>query len=428
MKKKLWMTFGPILVALLLFSFILFGPSAIFGGVSEQAVRDSATSMNQTSLQGNILQKRAMEENYLPLFGSSELSRLSAFHPSVFLGKYEPTYKTYLMGRPGTQSLQHFLDANMLGDSLKGKKIVFILSPQWFKQDGVGNGGFGANFSPLQAYYFALQTEKPTPEIKYAAKRLLEFQVVKDDVILSHLLKNKLLPPNKKPANAKFFRKLGELKYKLLMRKDELTAKHIRKSKQEQIDKGIAKLPETLDFKTLDKLALQTAEKQTADVPFHIKRKVYRSKLKPNMKKLVKQAQKLRYDRSPEYVDLQLLLDTFKKQGADVLVINQPLNGEWIDYSGMDKPMIESYYRNSERIVKENGFRYLSLQSKQDKPYYMEDTSHVNWRSWVIVDKRLQAFLAAPKPNHYPKGLSISEVQKEYGNHNLPHIIEGKTK
>lgn len=418
MKKKLWMTFGPVLIALLLFSFILFGPSAIFGGVSEKAVSESATSMNQISLQGNILQKKAMEENYIPIFGSSELSRISAFHPSSFLQKYEPAYKTYLIGRPGTQSLQHFLDADMLGNSLRGKKVIFVLSPQWFKPTGIGNGGFGANFSPLQAYHFALQSGKVTPDVRYAVKRLLAFQVIKDDVILSSLLKSKLAPAGKKPLlKDKILHQIGKINYKMLKRKDELTAKKVRKSKQALVDKGVAKLPDTLNFKTLDKMAYKEAKKATGNRPFHMKKKVYEKKFKPNMKKLVKQARNLRYDRSPEYADFQLLLHTFKKQGADVLVINQPFNGEWVNYSGINKQMIKNYYRNISQIVKANGVEYLSLQDKQNKPYYMEDTAHVNWRSWVLVDKKIKSFLANSTPKNYSKSPSIKTIQKKYGTH-----------
>jgi len=76
MKKKLWMTLGPIIVAFAIFLFILFGPGALFGGVSGKTVNQSASSMEKKVIQGVALQKKALDEgNYVPFFGSSELSR-----------------------------------------------------------------------------------------------------------------------------------------------------------------------------------------------------------------------------------------------------------------------------------------------------------------------------------------------------------------
>ncbi|MBC8844953.1 D-alanyl-lipoteichoic acid biosynthesis protein DltD, partial [Escherichia coli] len=52
MKKKLWMTFGPLLVAFAVFLFVLFGPSSLFSKVSSETVEKSATSMNESVIQG----------------------------------------------------------------------------------------------------------------------------------------------------------------------------------------------------------------------------------------------------------------------------------------------------------------------------------------------------------------------------------------
>ncbi|EUJ31957.1 D-alanine esterification of lipoteichoic acid and wall teichoic acid [Listeria cornellensis FSL F6-0969] len=58
MKKKIWMTFGPLLIAGAVFLFILFGPSSIFGGVSTNTVKKSATSMNPVVVQGVAIQQK----------------------------------------------------------------------------------------------------------------------------------------------------------------------------------------------------------------------------------------------------------------------------------------------------------------------------------------------------------------------------------
>ncbi|MBC2346423.1 D-alanyl-lipoteichoic acid biosynthesis protein DltD [Listeria welshimeri] len=402
MKKKLWMTFGPLLVAFAVFLFVLFGPSSLFSHVSSETVEKSATSMNENVIQGLDIQKEALKEgNYLPIYGSSELSRVDQFHPSVVSKKYKQGYTPFLLGRPGTQSLSHFLDVNALGDSLKGKKVVVVLSPQWFQPKGVSEPSFGANFSPLHAYKFALEDTKNTPERRYAAERLLSFQVVQSDETLKNLLENIITKSPKKPHDPKLTTMAGNLELKILERKDDLESKFITGSKQNRIDKELKSLPEKLDYQHLDDLAKETGQKNIGNNPFHVKEKYYEKKIKPIEAKLKDSRKNLSYDESPEYGDLQLLMDAFKKVGADVIFINPPINGKWVDYIGMDKQGLDKYYAKTKQQIERQGFKYFSLEQYQNDPYYLEDTIHLSWRGWVQIDKVLADFVKEPIQTNY---------------------------
>ncbi|MBC2252187.1 D-alanyl-lipoteichoic acid biosynthesis protein DltD [Listeria welshimeri] len=402
MKKKLWMTFGPLLVAFAVFLFVLFGPSSLFSHVSSETVEKSATSMNENVIQGLDIQKEALKDgNYLPIYGSSELSRVDQFHPSVVSKKYKQGYTPFLLGRPGTQSLSHFLDVNALGNSLKGKKVVVILSPQWFQPKGVSEPSFGANFSPLHAYKFALEDTKNTPERRYAAERLLSFQVVQSDETLKNLLENIITKGPKKPHDPKLTTMAGNLELKILERKDDLESKFITGSKQNRIDKELKSLPEKLDYQHLDDLAKETGQKNIGNNPFHVKEKYYEKKIKPIEAKLKDSRKNLSYDESPEYGDLQLLMDAFKKVGADVIFINPPINGKWVDYIGMDKQGLDKYYAKTKQQIESQGFKYYSLEQYQNDPYYLEDTIHLSWRGWVQIDKVLADFVKEPVQTNY---------------------------
>ncbi|WP_099223254.1 D-alanyl-lipoteichoic acid biosynthesis protein DltD [Listeria costaricensis] len=404
MKKKLWMTFGPILVSGILFLFLLFGPSALFDHVSSQTVKKSATSMSENVIQGELIQKKAIDSgNYLPIFGSSELSRVDMFHPSVYAQKYGKDYTPFLIGRPGTQSLSHYLDINALGSSLKGKKVVFILSPQWFQPKGEDQNLFGANFSPLQAYTFALSDSKPTAERRYAAKRLLEFNTVKSDSILKNQLENIAANGPKKPHNEKLTRAAAEVQYKVLVRRDELESKIVSDSKQGKVDKGASALPSGLSYEQLDQLAKETGQESTGNNPFQIKQGYYDKKVKPIEDKLKDSRKDLSYVESPEYGDLQLVMDAFKRAGADVLFINPPINGKWVDYIGMNHEMLAEYYQKVGDQIRSNGFQYVSMEQYQNDPYFLEDPIHLSWRGWVQVDKAIDQFMKQPSPSSYPK-------------------------
>ncbi|WP_163652355.1 D-alanyl-lipoteichoic acid biosynthesis protein DltD [Listeria sp. PSOL-1] len=403
MKKKLWMTFGPVLVAGLVFLFILFGPSALFNGVSNKTIEKSATSMNEGVIQGQLIQDDAFsKKEYLPIFGSSELSRIDMFHPSVYSQKYNKGYTPFLIGRAGTQSLTHYLNINSLGTQLKGKKVVFILSPQWFQPKGVNAGHFGINFSPLQAYKFALEDKKETPERRYAARRLLQYKVVQNDTTLKSLLENIATPGPNKPNDETFTRLSAKFQYAILTRKDELESKFVTGSREEMVENGIKNLPGNLSYEKLDQLAIEAGKANTGNNEFNIKQKYYDKKIKPIYDKLTDSRRSLSYAQSPEYADLQLVMDAFKQAGADVLFVNPPINGKWIDFIGMNRKELSLYYQKTQAMVEQNGFKYVSLEKFTDDPYFLEDPIHLSWRGWVQIDKAIDQFRQTKKPAFYP--------------------------
>ncbi|MBC2034694.1 D-alanyl-lipoteichoic acid biosynthesis protein DltD [Listeria booriae] len=414
MKKKLWMTFGPLLIAGAVFLFILFGPSSLFGGVSNGTVKKSATSMSPTVVQGVAIQQKMLttDKTYLPIFGSSELSRVDPFHPNVFAEKYKRGYTPFLIGRPGTQSLSHYLDIKAMGNELKGKKVVFVLSPQWFQPAGVDDGHFGGNFSPLQAYKFAMADEPPTPERRYAAKRLLTYKVVQNNTTLATLLEN-IASPGPKTDVSMFTKLAAEAEMKVLQRKDDLESKVIEGSRQDKVDKQQKDLPETLNYTELDNLAAEYGESKVGDNPFFIKDSYYKKKIEPTINQLQNSRTNLSYDESPEYDDLQLVMDAFKSVGADVLFINPPVNGAWYDYIGASREKLQLYYDKSGEQVKKQGFHYYDMSRYSDTPYFLEDTIHLSWRGWVAIDKEIDAFMKdKTKPTYHktPKQYYIKKA------------------
>lgn len=105
------------------------------------------------------------DPTYLPIYGSSELSRLDEFHPSNYFQVNNEGFTPYLVGKGGSQSLIHSLNFAAHMDQLKGKKIVFIVSPQWFIKRGSDEQHFAPNYSALQGLDLAFN-DQIDPEIK----------------------------------------------------------------------------------------------------------------------------------------------------------------------------------------------------------------------------------------------------------------------
>ncbi|MGR5869379.1 D-alanyl-lipoteichoic acid biosynthesis protein DltD [Bacillus pacificus] len=91
-------------------------------------------------------QKMLENSQYLPMYGSSEFLRMDAYHPSNYFKVNPAGFTPYLIGIGGTQSLAHILNMTSTMDELEGKKVVFVLSPQWFTKTGVSQRGFYEQF------------------------------------------------------------------------------------------------------------------------------------------------------------------------------------------------------------------------------------------------------------------------------------------
>ncbi|HFQ6235579.1 TPA: D-alanyl-lipoteichoic acid biosynthesis protein DltD, partial [Listeria monocytogenes] len=147
--------------------------------------------------------------------------------------------------------------------------------------------------------------------------------------------------------------------------------------------------------------AKETGERSTGNNPFQVKEHYYQKKIKPIEGKLKNSRKDLRYDQSPEFADLQLLMDAFKKAGADVIFINPPINGKWIDYIGMDKQGLDDYYAKTKEQIESQGFRYYSLEEYQNDAFFLEDPIHLSWRGWVKIDQVLADFVKEPMQTNY---------------------------
>ncbi|MGO3733324.1 MAG: D-alanyl-lipoteichoic acid biosynthesis protein DltD [Vagococcus sp.] len=391
-KKKLVQAIGPFLVAILILGVIIYSPIKLFSKPSSKAVHESASSMSVNVLKGNALKNEAMStEHYLPFFGSSELSRVNALHPSVLAKKYHRNYEPFLLGAPGTQSMTHFFMMNSMSSELKNRKAVFVISPQWFVKEGVGDPMFSLFYSPLQTYQWLKDLDTVTENDTYLAKRLLTFNSIKTDTQMKLIL-NKVA---KGESLSSLDKKNASYKFKVLLKEDMLFSKVGIKSKSEKIDKKTSQLPDSYSLQELDKLAYDKGEQVTNNNEFGISNKFYSKRIAPIKGSLKNSQVHFNYIKSPEYADFQLVLNEIAENNMDVLFVIPPVNKCWSDYTGLSTEMLDEFSVKINEQLKSQGFNHVvDFTDKRSEPYFMEDTIHLGWRGWVELDKELQAFLA----------------------------------
>lgn len=346
-------------------------------------------------LRGNSITKEALStDNYVPFFGSSELSRISPFHPSVLAEKYDRGYTPFLMGAPGTQSLTQFMMMQSLGNDLKQRKVVFIISPQWFVKHGIKRDYFDAYYSPEQTLHWLLNLRKVQASDKYLAQRLTHYGVVRKDERLDRMLA--AVMDGKLPDKTDLV--FSKLKLNMLEREDELFSTIGMVSKQDMIDKNTKALPEKYDHTELNTLANQLGERATQGNEFGIQRRFYHQRIKPHMNRFENSQKKWDYRFSPEFSDFQLALDQLAKEHADALFIIPPVNGRWADFTGLSKEMLKQFSGKIKYQLTSQGFKNIADYTDQENtPYFMQDTIHLGWKGWLAADEKIAPFLADRK-------------------------------
>lgn len=394
MKKKSWHLFGPFLAAFVLLGALLISPLAP-KLLNRTQIFQASTSMSADVIKGNAVKNQAFaDKEYVPFFGSSELSRISAFHPSTLALKYKRPYVPFLLGAPGTQSMTHYLMLQSMGKELTGKKIVFVISPQWFVPEGVTSMYFDRYFSKQQAYQWLFNLQKIEEADRYFAQRLLKYDVVRKDVLLTGMLHR--VSQNQLPTSLQYgYLKLANHFYE---NEDAMFAGLDIKGKEQKVAQAMKTLPNKYNYQQLDKLAYQQGEKRVGKTPFMIDRRFFNRKVKPDLVNLRGAQQTFDYRYSPEYSDFELVLQAMAKYQIEPLFIIPPVNKQWSDYTGLSQQMLKECAEKITYQLKSQGFEnVVDFTDQAATPYFLQDTIHLGWRGWLASDQYIQPFLMSKK-------------------------------
>lgn len=398
--KRLFKIFGPIILAAVLLLAVLLSPFSFgLNHISKDTEKKAAVSLSANVLKGRLVKRQALDDGYVPFFGSSEWSRFDPMHPSVLATKYHRNYRPFLLGARGTQSLTQYFAMQSVKKQITNKKAVFVISPQWFVPQGTRKDAFSYYYSPLQTIDW-LQDEQNTAMDRYAAQRLLQMPSGSSDRILEGALAR--VAAGFKPTSAQ----MTYINYKarVLGSEDEFFSRFgIAGKNLRTVNAQANKLPATYNFNQLNQLAGKIGAAQTDSNSLEISNQFWNTKLKRNYKRLKDSQRHLNYTKSPEFADFQLVLNQFAKTHTDVLFIIPPINQRWSAYTGLSMKMIAQFDKKIQYQLKSQGFNnVLDLTQDGSKDYFMTDTIHLGWRGWLAVDQKVDPFLTKKtKPVHY---------------------------
>lgn len=403
--KKLGMIFGPVLVAFVL-TFCLFYFPTNSGPISQKIINRAAVSLSANVLKGERIKTAAFKEKrIIPYIGSSELSRMDAFHPSVLAHKYHRSYQPFLMGSAGSQSLTHYFSMAYAARNLASKKAVVIISPQWFVKGGVSKPMFDYYYSSLQTAHFLLKARNTVAD-RYAAKRLVELLPGSVDPIVENATVRRAAGLSLTTLQ---FHYLKDIESRFLEQEDNLFSRLFIINHESRITRAEADLPQHYQLSKLEQLATSYGQKQTSTNQFGIKNNFFKERIRPNLKALKGIQRDYTYTKSPEFSDFELLLSVFAAYHIQPIFIIPPVNAKWANYTGLSAQMLTEFSHKITYQLKSQGFKHIvDLTADSQRSYFMEDTIHLGWHGWLAVDQATRPFLEQQqikpekiKLNHY---------------------------
>lgn len=400
MLKRLWLIFGPIFVAgLLVFLLICFYPSRPSHNLTEE--KYSAASISAESFKERSQKVRALTDpdmRFVPFFGSSEWMRFDSMHPAVLAEKYDRSYRPYFMGQAGAAALSQYFGIQQITSELENKQAVFVISPQWFTKEDHDPTIFQTYFNNDQLTAF-LENQSGDAASQYAANRLLKQNPgVSMKSIVEKLAKGEKL--------SEFDQRMITISAQLNEKQSALFGQFSirgRLSYKDHIEKYLGSLPEQFSYEELENIARKEGEENTTNNDLGVDNHFYNTKLKKDLKKWEGSQKNFNFLKSPEYNDLQLVLDQFAKSKVNVLFVFQPVNKKWMDYTGLSEEMYQHTVEKIRYQLESQGFTNIADFSKKGgEPYFVKDTIHIGWLGWLAFDKVVNPFLSNPTtaPNY----------------------------
>lgn len=397
-RKKLWHIFGPLIVAVLLTVGMFLIPWQVH--FQPATLQRAADSLSPTVFKNRALKVAALSDrkaHYVPFFGSSELNRMDRYHPAVMAARYH-NYKPFLFGSRGTQSLPQLFNMAMMPQEMEHRKAVFIISPQWFVKPGVRKNAFQYYNSNYADLMWLAQANPASPYDRYTASRL------------ATLLNNQ-------GTVAAFARKIAagqslnqferadmQVRTTFLRNQDQLFSRFfIKDNYGQRIAPQIPELPVNYNYPELLKQATQEHAAVSSNNSFGLLNSFYNRNVRKNRAKLAGSQRKFNYTQSPEYADLEVVLNQFKQTDTNVIIMIAPVNARWEKFTGMSMPMYDQTVNKIRFQLQSQGFNHILDYSKDgSRPGFMQDTIHIGWAGWVQFDHQIAPFLEKPQPApHY---------------------------
>ncbi|MDR3136833.1 MAG: D-alanyl-lipoteichoic acid biosynthesis protein DltD [Coriobacteriales bacterium] len=338
--------------------------------------------LTEEKMQSATFLAAAMRPQSLLLFGSSELSAGGdmAAHPLRFFREQNIGSVPMMVGSAHTQSLQFALYAGALADKLRPeqRKVVLILSPQWFQTVDIEPAAFRSRFS-WEVYQQFLANSALSSELQAAVgARLVQLGV--DSAHLAALNPSGLI----EALDGFFYGGLEDIKLR-----QGLAV--VREQGQEPADTYLT-LNTAPDWSEWLAQAARDGQAASTNNNFGILNSYYNDYIASSLDTYAGAAADTSFLHSREYGDLELFLEVCKQSGLEPLIAIVPVNGPWYDYTGVSAPMRQQYYAQIRALCESHHVNSVDFSASEYETYFLRDVMHLGWIGWTRLEEAMYDF------------------------------------
>ncbi len=398
MKKRFKYLLGFICVFIL---FLIFSKtySTYLNNKIDKMCRESLTTGYgfKEKEKGLILQEEAINDGDIMFLGSSELGSKVKQNPGRFFPNSYLNKPANLIGSAHVQDLQHAMNLASV-DGYKNKKVVYILSIQWFfNKNGNTDEGFLAKFSPVQ-YLKILNDKDISNDVKKQIAERVNFFTKNDENFKDINYINKVYINKDSGVKGKVAYYVNKPYIKARLELYKLKDKYLSM-------KALKKLPENkkllstknIDFQEEYKKAKDEGKAKTTNNKYYIEDKYFDKYLRKDLTdvkdRYVKDKLYKTIMNSKEFDDYKLFLQVCKEKNVKPYIVLMPVNGSFYDYMGLNKENRNEFYTKAQGLAEKYGFQVLNLKDKEYEPYFMYDHMHLGWKGWLYINEKVIEFM-----------------------------------
>lgn len=333
-----------------------------------------------------LLEHNAKQDDLI-ILGSSELDSWVPQNSKNMFPNSELNCNVDLVGKAVVQDLADAIKIGALQESIKNKKVVLIVSLQWFLDKDIDLNGFKAHFSEIQFYKFMNNKSISRKNKTYVCERVSEL-LEGDSAFERPYLYASLYKKNNALSGTLLscFKPYYFTREKFLDLKDKYQAyESVNKFKNEPQRDVIE-----IDWEEEEQKAQKMGEEYCTNNPFYVQDEYYDEYLKNRINE-----SKNSYDpnldlcASKEFDDYKLMLEVFKESEVNPYIIFASTNGFYYDYVGLKREKRIAFYDKLQSMADEYNFDYLDLRDKEYEPYFYKDVMHLGWKGWLYVNKQI---------------------------------------
>lgn len=320
-----------------------------------------------------------MSDDGILTFGTSELyisSPLVNQCPQKVFGESVSGVDMTYVGEAFDQSLWQAIAAGAYAPASKNRKVVFMLSPQWFFKGNGQQSKFSSKFS-YQLYKGFLENDSISDETKAYVRQRLETLGVDGTQIAA-------------ANDDTFVDAINDVAYQF---SNDLRIR----SKIDALVKGSPKNSPTRstgeptgepDWDALLSDAQAQGEQSCTNNDYGIhdaywdKNSQYKSEQNQDF-----------VHADDEWADFQCFLKVCREAGLEPLVVILPMHGGWYDEMGVTSDIRAQFYDQARSLCDEAGVAYADFSSCEYEKYFLCDTVHPGWIGWVRIEHAVYDFV-----------------------------------